>query len=705
MSKKNLKVNITADASGLEKETKKASKAVSSFKGSVERSLKSVTAGFVSLGMAAQAVSSAIRTIVEFQSANSRLAAVLGTTTKGIQELTKSAIQLGQKTMYTASQVTDLQTELAKLGFSESEIQAMQEPVLKFAAAVGTDLASAAARAGATMRGFKLTAEETGDVLATMAVSTSKSALSFGYLDESLGKLVPVTKSMGLDVKATTALLGTLANAGIDAASATTALRNTIIELGNADSKLVREMGQQPKSMEELIQAFERLREKHIGVADAADLVGKRAAPAFLALLDGADSCRELYGELQNVNTELDRMYDTMTNNVEGSVGKLKSAWEGFTLSLRESQGPLKWIIDRLTDMVMLINLGISGFKSAKIDEKIEAKKREWQDAGMTPEEMQVEVDYRQNRIDMAKERGASKSEIKQLVEEMLIAFNAMSDLTKNQTTVTGGATGGAGGTGAGGSSTGGKGPKSHDWAAEAREYARGLAEIQAYDDEMSQVAAQMYEEFHKLHGEVDTTAQDIVDFGLQAVLAFEKAERANAEMVAEFQRQAEIMEQAGQQLVSIFEGFFVDTFANVGTFIGDALTTDFDTAAKNLGDNLLESLGSLAMQVGELAISVGVALLGIKESLKSLNPYVAIAAGAALVALGAAVKSAASNLSSGMGGYSSSRSLNSYSTTGGNDELESRNINIRVTGKLVGDGRSIVGTIQEVEKVTKHTT
>ena len=704
MSKKNLKVNITADASGLEKETKRASRSVSSFKGSVERSLKSITAGFVSIGMAAKAASSAIRTIVDFQSANSKLAAVLGTTTKGVQELTKSAMELGQKTMYTASQVTDLQTELAKLGFSPSEIQAMQEPVLKFAAAVGTDLASAAARAGSTMRGFQLTADQVGDVLATMAVSTSKSALSFGYLDESLGKLVPVAKSMGLDVKATTALLGTLANAGIDASSATTALRNTIIELGNADSKLVREMGQQPKTMEELIRAFERLHEKHIGVADAADLVGKRAAPAFLVLLDGAASCRELYGELQNVNSELDRMYDTMTNNVEGSVGKLKSAWESFTLSLRDSQGPLKWIIDRLTDLVMLINLGVSGFRSAKIDKKIEAKKREWQDAGMTPEEMQVEVDYRQNRIDMAKERGASKSEIKKLVEEMIVAFSAMSDLKSTATPTGGGAVGG-GGIEPVSPTKSGQEPKWRDWTAEAREYARELAEINAYDEEMAQAAADLYAAYQALNPIVDQNIESIIELGRQSVLAFEKAERANAEMVEEFQRQADIMEQAGEQLVSVLEGYFIDTFANVGTFIGDALTTDFDTAARNLGDNMLESLGDLAIQVGELAISVGVALLGIKKSLESLNPYVAIAAGAALVALGAAVKSAASNLSAGMGGYSSSNSLSSYSSTGGGDDLESREINIHVSGKLVGDGRSIVGTIQNVEKVTKHTT
>jgi TP901 family phage tail tape measure protein len=700
MAKKNLKVNITADASGLQKETKKAQSSVQRFTSAATKSLTRVAAGFASIGMVIKGLSSAFRTISEFQSANSKLAAVLGTTTKSIKGLTDAALDLGRRTMYTASQVTELQTELAKLGFNESEIRAMQEPVLKFAAAVGTDLASAAARAGATMRGFGLTAEETGEMLATMAVSTSKSALSFGYLDESLGKLVPVTKSVGLDVKATISLLGTLANAGIDSSSATTALRNTVIELANAESKLSKEIGSQPRTMDELLKALANLRDRNLSVAEASDLVGKRAAPAFLALINGAESCKTLYTELQNVNTELDRMYETMTNNVEGSVNKLKSAWEGFVLSLKESEGPLKWVVDRLTDLVQLMALGVSGYKSAKIDEKIEAKKREWQDAGMTPEEMQTEVEYRQNRIDRAKERGASRKEIKALVEEMLIAFNAMQGLTK-EPPITGG-TGGGGGGGKG-NPAGPAATEKRDWAKEAREYATELAQIQEYDDEMSDVAAEMYDEFKRLHPEIDATTEGIVNFGLQAVMAFEKAERANAEMVEEYERQAQIMEQVSEDLTQMIRGAFSDLAINMGSFLGDAMTGDMDAAAADLKAGMLNTLGDLAQQVGELAISTGMAVAGIKASLESMNPYVAIAAGAALVALGAAVKTAAGNISRGAS-YGTGVSTSSYISQGTGD-YTAREIQIKVTGRLIGQGSTLIGVIDSENNRVEHTT
>lgn len=52
--------------------------------------------------------------IQDFERANSKLASVLGTTIDGVSRLTDQAKYLGRTTTATASQVTGLQTELAK---------------------------------------------------------------------------------------------------------------------------------------------------------------------------------------------------------------------------------------------------------------------------------------------------------------------------------------------------------------------------------------------------------------------------------------------------------------------------------------------------------------------------------------------------------------------------------------------------------------
>lgn len=57
--------------------------------------------------------------------------------------------------------------------------------------------------------------------------------------------------------------------------------------------------------------------------------------------------------------------------------------------------------------------------------------------------------------------------------------------------------------------------------------------------------------------------------------------------------------------------------------------------------------------QLGQMAIATGVALLGIQTALKTLNPFVAIAAGVALLALSSVVRGQASKLGGRMGGSS----------------------------------------------------
>ena len=288
----------------------------------------------------------------EFEQANANLATILGVTRDEMKALTDSALQLGKTTEYTASQVTQLQTELAKLGFGQGSIIAMQEPILQFATAVGANLADAASVAGSTLRAFNLTSADTEDVLATLAVATNKSALSFDRISQSIGTVFPVANAFGLSVKDTTALLGALANAGFEASNAATATRNIILNLADANGKLAKAMGGPAKNFDEIIDGLIKLRESGTDLNDALELTDKRSVAAFSALLSGAELARELRASLEDVSGELKRIQEERLNTVEGSTKLLKSAWEGLTLSFQKSNGAIKQTIDNLTELV-----------------------------------------------------------------------------------------------------------------------------------------------------------------------------------------------------------------------------------------------------------------------------------------------------------------------------------------------------------------
>ena len=256
-------------------------------------------------------------------------------------------MELGKRTSFTAAEVTSLQTSLARLGFTEGQITAMQESVLKFAAAVGTDLASAADFSGAALRSFGLKASDSQDLLNLMAASCSKSALSFSKLQTSISVVGPVANAFGLSARDTVAMLGVLSNAGFDASSAATALRNILLNLTDSNGKLAKGLGHTASTMPEIIDALQELKDRGVDLNETLDMTDKRSVAAFNALIAGAGDVRELYDALGDCNGALDQMYNTMTDNLEGAIKRVGSAWEDLVLQFRNSTGVLKNVFDR----------------------------------------------------------------------------------------------------------------------------------------------------------------------------------------------------------------------------------------------------------------------------------------------------------------------------------------------------------------------
>ena len=329
---------------------------VGNYAGGIQKAFVKIGAAWMAIRSAFSLFRNSFNTIKDFEQANANLGTIVGANAEMLKELTDSALELGRTTEYTASQVTQLQTELAKLGFGPESIQAMQKPVLQFATAVGAKLPEAAALAGATLRSFGLNAHDTDEMLGTLAVATNKSALSFGYLQTAMSIVSPVAKTFGFNVKDTTSLLGTLADAGFDASSAATATRNILLNLADANGKLAKSLGHPVRTIPELVDGLKALRTQGIDLAGTLELTDKRSVAAFNTFLNGADNLLHLRENLEDVNGELKRISEDRLNTVEGSIKLLQSAWEGFVLSFYNSKGAIKSVIDLLTSGIEGIN-------------------------------------------------------------------------------------------------------------------------------------------------------------------------------------------------------------------------------------------------------------------------------------------------------------------------------------------------------------
>ena len=338
--------------------------------------------------------------IVKFEFANSNLAAILGTTSDKIKDLTADAQRLGATTKYTASQATELQIELAKLGFTKKEILDSTSAILRFAQATGAELSEAAALSGAALRMFNADTKDTEQYVSAMAIATSKSALSFSYLATALPIVGPVAKAFNCTIEDTLALLGKLADAGFDASSSATATRNILLNLADGSGKLAKALGKPVKTLPELVNGLQSLKDKGVDLNTTLELTDKRSVAAFNAFLTAADKIVPLRNQITGVESELADMANTMGDNVQGAIANLSSAWEAFMLSFSNTTGPAKeflnWMADKIRSIANDLKTPEEKIGQIETDFREMAKKRA--NAKIPDEEKEFNAEYKRLR-------------------------------------------------------------------------------------------------------------------------------------------------------------------------------------------------------------------------------------------------------------------------------------------------------------------
>ncbi len=286
--------------------------------------------------------------MIDFDQSQADLAAISGKTKQELAGLTAQAKELGRTTQFSATEISNMQIELAKLGFTTNQIEKSTDDVANFAAATGSDLASAAQVAGSAMRMFGMEAYEMSRVVSTLGVATTKSALSFGDFETALSTIGPVAQVFGFSIEDTTALLAQLKNAGFDASSAATATRKILLNLADANGELAQEIGRPVKSLDQMADAFKEIQEKGIDLAKALELTDVKSVSAFATFLQGSDTLVEMRDSITGVDAELENMADKRLDSVAGQMKLVSSAWEGFILGVDDSTGASKKMKDML---------------------------------------------------------------------------------------------------------------------------------------------------------------------------------------------------------------------------------------------------------------------------------------------------------------------------------------------------------------------
>ena len=318
-------VGISGIFSGIKQGVTGAIPALNAFKGALIST--GVGAIVVAVGGLITLMSKSLGNATEFAKAMSGVGAVSGAVGEELAALSQSAKELGASTAFTAIQVAELQTELAKLGFNTQEILDASAATLDLAASLDVGLGEAATLAGSTLRSFGLDTTETQRVVDVMAASASSSALDFASLTESLKLVAPTSRAVGLTIEQTTAMLGALANSGLKGSVAGTGLSKTFIELNKKGLTLE--------------DAFQKINSSSNKLNTAIDLVGIVGAKSLQTLANSAGDIDVLTASLEGAEGAAAALAKARLDNLAGDTTLLRSAWDGFLLSIEDGTGAL----------------------------------------------------------------------------------------------------------------------------------------------------------------------------------------------------------------------------------------------------------------------------------------------------------------------------------------------------------------------------
>lgn len=308
--------NIAPLVSGLNKAERAMDRAGKKMQAVGKNLTMKVTAPIVGIGAVA------VNTFQNFELQMAKVKAVSGATGEEFKALEADAKRLGASTVFSASQVAELQTEFAKLGFTAPDILKVTEATLALAQATDSDLARAAEVAGSTLRAFGLDTSETTRVTDVMAKSFSTSGLDMEKFAESMKYVAPISKAAGVSLEETTAMLGLLSNAGVSGSQAGTSLRRIIQDLGD---------GSEP-----LTEKLKKLSAQGITLADAKDEVGRSASSALNILMGFAGQLDPMTTSLNNAEGSAAEMRDTLDATSKGAMKALSSAFEALMISIGE---------------------------------------------------------------------------------------------------------------------------------------------------------------------------------------------------------------------------------------------------------------------------------------------------------------------------------------------------------------------------------
>lgn len=353
----------------------------------------------VSVGLA-----DTINTYKDFEAAMSQVQAISGATTSQLDQLTEKAKQMGATTKFTAEEAAEAFNYMAMAGWKTDDMMSGIEGILNLAAASGEDLGTTSDIVTDALTAFRMKAEDAGHFSDVLATAASNANTNVSMMGETFKYAGAMAGTLGYSIEDVALMTGLMANSGIKASMAGTALNMIFTRLstntGNATDALT-DLGiaffDEAGNARDLSDVMSELRKATADMNDeqrsniANQIAGTGSQKGLLAILNASEEeYNKLADAIANADGASQDMADTMLDNLSGSITLLQSAVDGVKISFGERLAPyVKSVAEWLTSAMPAIQQGLDEFmdwvdrKADELKDKIDVmtSSEEWADA------------------------------------------------------------------------------------------------------------------------------------------------------------------------------------------------------------------------------------------------------------------------------------------------------------------------------------
>jgi TP901 family phage tail tape measure protein len=308
--------------------------------------------------------------VSEFEQSIANLSAITGATGDDLDFLKNKAIELGESTTLSSSQVAEgfklIASAKPELLENGEALASVTNEAIKLAEAAGLELPEAASALANTLNQFNAGAESASEFVDVLAAGAKFGAGDINFLNEAFKKAGTVAASSGIQFSDASAALEVLAEKGVDASTAGTNFRNILLNLQKEGIGFVNGQFDMNFALENAKELLDNIEDAGERAEAKVKLFGKQNIASAEALLNNSKRLKELQTELQKTGIAAEQQ-EKNTNTLQGAIKSLQSAWEGFILRLNEGTGAFGFVRNAIQWLADNFNTVISFVKTAAI--------------------------------------------------------------------------------------------------------------------------------------------------------------------------------------------------------------------------------------------------------------------------------------------------------------------------------------------------